>query len=154
MDAFAGREPADLRGWDDLEAFAAAGADYVIVVSTGGTGIFHASDVARHAADKRSGKTAFPLYVISDELGESPLISVETSTEEVLVAALFTSPERARAFRERAEHLNLPGSLGEIDTADGLRRHALVARQAGAGYAVIDPESGLTDAVPLDEFIQ
>jgi hypothetical protein len=34
-----------------------------------------------------------------------------------------------------------------------LRRHALVARQAGAGLAVIDPESGLTEAIPVEELI-
>jgi hypothetical protein len=35
-----------------------------------------------------------------------------------------------------------------------LRRHALVAQQAGAGYAVVDPESGLTDAIPIEELIR
>jgi hypothetical protein len=93
-----------------------------------------------------------PLYVISDEIGESPLISVER--EEVLVAPLFSSPERARAFREQASHLDLPDRLGSIEDREGLRRHALVARQAGAGYAVVDPESGLTEAIPIEELIR
>jgi hypothetical protein len=94
-----------------------------------------------------------PLYLISDEGGEAPLISVETEEGEVLVAALFSTPEKARVFRERAPHLDLPESLGAIDDEDGLRRHALVARQAGADYAVIDPESGLIKAIPVEELI-
>jgi hypothetical protein len=93
------------------------------------------------------------LYVISDERGEAPLISVETSGEEVLVAALFSSPQKARAFREKASHLDLPDRLGSIEDRGGLSRHALVARQAGAGYAVVDPESGLTEAIPIEELI-
>jgi hypothetical protein len=95
-----------------------------------------------------------PLYLMSDERGEAPLISVETGAEEVLVAALFSSPEKARAFREKAAHLDLPESTGSIEDRDGLRRHALVARQAGADYAVIDPESGLTEAIPIEELIR
>jgi hypothetical protein len=95
----------------------------------------------------------FPLYLMSDERGEAPLISVETDGEEVLVAALFSSPEKVRAFRGKASHLDLPESLGTIEDRDGLRRHALVARQAGADYAVIDPESGLTEAIPIEELI-
>jgi hypothetical protein len=35
-----------------------------------------------------------------------------------------------------------------------LRRHALVARQAGALYAVVDPESGLTEAIPIEDLIR
>jgi len=72
----------------------------------------------------------------------------------VFVAALFSAPEKARAFKERAAHLDLPDSLGTIDDADGLRRHALVAQQAGADYAVIDPESGHTEAVPVEELLR
>jgi hypothetical protein len=71
----------------------------------------------------------------------------------VLVAALFSTPKKTRAFRQRAAHLDLPDSLGKIDNEDGLRRHALVARQAGADYAVVDPESGLTEAIPIEELI-
>jgi hypothetical protein len=118
------------------------------VVSEAGTGLFHAGDVAQRAAE-----IPFPLYVISDERGEAPLISVEAGNE-VLVAALFSSPEKARAFREKASHLDLPDRLGSIEDRDGLRRHALVARQAGAGYAVVNPESGLTEAIPLEELIR
>jgi hypothetical protein len=72
----------------------------------------------------------------------------------VLVAALFSVPEKARAFKENASHLNLPDGLATIDDADGLRRHALVARQAGADYAVIDPEAGTIEAIPVEELIQ
>jgi hypothetical protein len=122
------------------------------VVSGSGTGLFHADDVAIKAAE-RAREIPLPLYLISDERGEAPLISVETEGGEVLVAALFSTPGKARAFRERATHLDLPGSLGTIEDEDGLRRHALVARQAGADYAVVDPESGLTEAIPVEELI-
>jgi hypothetical protein len=152
MDALAGLVPGELGDWGAVEVFAAAGEDYVLVVSGSGTGLFHASDVAIKAAE-RAREIPFPLYLISDERGEAPLISVETEEGEVLVAALFSTPERARAFREKAAHLDLPDSLGTIDDEDGLRRHALVARQAGADYAVVDPESGLTEAIPVEELI-
>ncbi len=152
MDALAGLVPKGLGDWGAVEVFAAAGEDYVLVVSGSGTGLFHASDVEITAAE-RAREIPFPLYLISDEGGEAPLISVETEMGEMLVAALFSTPEKARAFRERAAHLDLPESLGKIDDEDGLRRHALVARQAGADYAVIDPESGLTEAVPVEELI-
>jgi hypothetical protein len=152
MDALAGLVPGELGDWGAVEGFAVAGEDYVLVVSGSGTGLFHASDVAVKAAE-RAREIPFPLYLISDERGEAPLISVETEEGEVLVAALFSTPEKARAFRERADHLDLPDSLGTIDDEDGLRRHALVARQAGADYAVVDPESGLTEAIPVEELI-
>ena len=112
----------------------------------------HASDVAVKAAE-RAREIPFPLYIISDERGEAPLISVETEEGEVLVAALFSTPEKTRAFRQRAAHLDLPDSLGKLDDENGLRRHALVASQAGADYAVVDPESGLTEAIPIEELI-
>jgi hypothetical protein len=153
MGALAGLEPAEVPGWEAVEVYAASGQDYALIVSEGGTGLFHAADVAAHAAGE-AGEIPFPLYVISDERGESPLISVDTNGEEVLVAALFSSPEKARAFREQAAHLGLPNVLGSIDDRDGLRRHALVARQAGADYAVVDPESGLTEAIPVEELIR
>jgi len=152
MDALAGLVPGELGDWGAVEVFAAAGEDYVLVVSGSGTGLFHASDVAVRAAE-RAREIPFPLYLISEEMGEAPLISVETEEGEVLVAALFSTPEKARAFRERAAHLDLPDSLGQIDDEDGLRRHALVARQAGADYAVVDPESGLTEAISIEELI-
>jgi len=159
LSALSGLEPEELSGWDAIEVYAASGQDYVLVVSERGTGLFHASDVAARAADgleqvEGAGEIPFPLYLLSDERGESPLISVQTGEEagrETLVAALFTSPEKARAFRDRASHLGLPDLLGTIDDRDGLRRHALVARQAGAVYAVVDPESGLTEAIPIEE---
>jgi hypothetical protein len=150
MGALAGLEPAELSGWGAVEVYAASGQDYVLVVSERGTGLFHAGDVAARAAEE-AGEVPLPLYVISDERGESPLISVDAEGEEILVVALFSSPERARAFREKAEHLDLPDRLGSIEDRDGLRRHALVAREAGADYAVVDPESGPTEAIPVEE---
>ncbi len=148
-----GLVPRELADWGAVEAYAASGQDHVLVVSEGGTGLFHAEDVARRAAEA-AGEMPFPLYVISDERGEAPLISVGSGGEEILVAALFSSPQKARAFREKAAHLDLPDRLGNIEDQDGLRRHALVARQAGAGYAVVDPESGLSEAIPVEELIR
>lgn len=153
MDDFTGLEPRELKDWGIVEVFAGAGEDYVLVVSGGGTGLFHAGDVARKA-DEKAGEIPFPLYLFSDERGESPLISVGTDEGEMLVAALFSTPEKAQGFRERAAHLSLPDALGVIDDADGLRRHALVARQAGADYAVVDPDTGTTEAIPLEELIR
>jgi hypothetical protein len=153
MGALYGLEPEEIEDWEAVEVYAASGEDYVLVVSERGTGLFHAGDLAQRAAEKAE-EIPLPLYLMSDERGEAPLISVETGGEEVLVAALFSSPEKASAFREKASHLDLPESLGTIEDRDGLRRHALVARQAGAHYAVIDPESGLTEAIPIDELIR
>jgi hypothetical protein len=153
MEALSGLEPRRLGDWGAVEVYAASGADYLLVVSEKGTGLFHAGDVARRAAEA-VGEIPFPLYVIIDERGEAPLISVQTDGEEALVAALFSSSERAGAFRERASHLDLPESLGTIEDRDGLRRHALVAQQAEAVYVVIDPESGLTEAIPVEELIR
>lgn len=152
MSVFAGLEPRELLDWGTVEVFAAAGEDYVLVVSGSGTGLFHAGDVANRVAEK-ADDIPFPLYLLSDARGEAPLISVETDEGEVMVAALFSTPEKARVFRERAVHLDLPDGLGTIDDAEGLRRHALVARQAGADYAVIDPESGATEAIPVEDLI-
>jgi hypothetical protein len=152
MEALAGLAAAELSGWGAVEAYAASGQDYVLVVSERGTGLFHAADVAQRAVE--AAEVPLPLYVISDERGEAPLISVDTGGEEVLVAALFSTPEKAHVFREKASHLDLPDRLGNVDDRDGLRRHALVARQAGAEYAVVDPESGLTEAIPIEELIR
>ena len=153
MESFSGLEPRRLGDWGAVEVYAASGADYLLVVSERGTGLFHAGDVARRAAEA-VGEMPFPLYVISDERGEAPLISVQTDGEDALVATLFSSAEKAGTFRERASHLDLPESLGTIEDRDGLRRHALVAQQAGAAYAVIDPEAGLTEAIPVEELIR
>ena len=153
MDALAGLEAVEISGWGAVEDYAASGQDYVLVVSEEGTGLFHAWDVAQRAAEEVA-EIPLPLYVISDERGEAPLISVDAGGEEVLVAALFSSPERARAFREKASHLDLPDRLGHVEDQDGLRRHALVARQAGADYAVVDPEAGLTEAIPVEDLIR
>lgn len=148
----------ELADWRAVGAYAASGADYVLVVSGAGTGLFHAGDVARVAAE-RAAEIPLPLYLFSDERGEAPLISVQPGTEatnpsnEALVAALFSSPEKARAFRKRASHLELPGLLATIEDLDGLRRHALVAHDAGAVYAVIDPGPGHAEAIPIEDLI-
>ena len=152
MDAFVGLEPRELKDWGMVEVFAAAGEDYILVVSGDGTGLFHAGDIVHRAAEK-AGEIPFPLYLLTDAEGEAPLISVETDGGEVMVAALFSAPEKAYAFRERATHLDLPDKLGTIDNAEGLRRHALIARRARADYAVVDPESGTTEAIPIEDLI-
>jgi hypothetical protein len=153
MEDLSGLDPGKLSDWGSVEVFALSGADFVLVVSEKGAGLFHAGDVAQKA-EEMAGEISFPLYIISDERGEAPLITVEVEEGEVTVTSLFSSPENARDFRERASHLDLPDSLGTIDDRDGLRRHALVAREAGATYAVIDPASGLTEAIPVGELIE
>ena len=153
MEALSGLEPKEIGDWGAVEVYGASGEDFVLVISEVGTGLFHAGDVSQRAAEA-AAETPLPLYLMSDERGEAPLISVETGGEEVLVAALFSTPEKARAFRQKASYLDLPDNLGSIEDRDGLRRHALVARQAGADYAVIDPESGLTEAIPIEELIR
>jgi hypothetical protein len=153
MEDLSGLDPRELSDWSSVEVFALSGADFVLVVSEIGAGLFHAGDVAQKA-EEMARDIPFPLYIISDERGEAPLITVEVEEGEVLVASLFSSPENARNFRHRASHLDLPDSLGTIDDRDGLRRHALVAREAGATYAVIDPASGLTEALPVEELIE
>ena len=50
--AFSGLEPKEIGDWGAVEVFAASGEDYVLVVSEGRTGLFHAGDVARRAAEK------------------------------------------------------------------------------------------------------
>ncbi|HEX2728866.1 MAG TPA: hypothetical protein VHM16_03870 [Rubrobacteraceae bacterium] len=152
LPALSGLDPRELSGWRDVEEYAASGPDYLLVVSSEGAGLFHAGDVARVAAE-RADEIPLPLYVISDPSGEAPLVSVETGEVTTLVAVLFSAPERAKAFRERAAHLNLPDRLGEIVDAEGLRRHARVARRAGASHAVIDPESGMAEAIPVEDLI-
>src|ERR687890_2495113 len=153
MESLSGLDPRELSDWGSVEVFALSGADYVLVVSERGAGLFHAGDVAQKA-EEMAGEIPYPLYMISDERGEAPLITVEVDEGEVLVATLFSSSEHARDFRQRASHLDLPDTLGTIDDRDGLRRHALVAREAGATYAVIDPASGLTEAIPVEELIE
>ncbi len=152
MEDLSGLDPRELSDWAAVEDFALSGADFVLVVSEAGAGLFHPDDVA-HRASEMAGEIPFPLYVISDEVGEAPLISVEVEEGEVLVAALFSSPEKASDFREMAPHLDLPDNLGTIEDRDGLRRHALIAREAGATYAVVDPASGLTEAILIEELI-
>jgi hypothetical protein len=153
MDDLSGLDPRELPDWGAVEVYALSGADFVLVVSEMGAGLFHAGDVAQKA-EEMAGEIPFPLYMFSDERGEAPLVSVEVDDGEVLVAALFSSPESASDFRELAAHLDLPGSLGTIEDRDGLRRHALIAREAGATYAVVDPTSGLTEAIPIEELLE
>ena len=153
MEGLSGLDPRQLPDWTSVEDFALSGAGFLLVVSGAGAGLFHAEDVAQKARELE-GEIPFPLYLISDERGEAPLISVEVDDGEVLVAALFSSQENARDFRERAAHLDLPDGHGLIEDRDGLRRHALVAREAGAAYAVLDPASGLTEAIPIEELIE
>ncbi len=152
MDALSALEPRPLTDWGAVEVFASAGEGYVLVVSESGTGLFHAEDVARRAVEA-SGEITFPIYIISDERGEAPLITVETDGGEILVTALFTGAEKARAFREAAAHLDLPDGLGVVDDAGGLARHARIAKEAGAEYAVLDPETGLAEAIPIEELM-
>jgi hypothetical protein len=152
MESLSGLDPRQLPDWPSVEDFALSGAAYLLVVSERGAGLFHSEDVAQKAQDS-AGEIPYPLYMISDERGEAPLISVEVDDGEALVAALFSSREKAREFRERAAHLDLPDGHGTIEDRDGLRRHALVARDAGADYVVIDPASGLTEAIPIQELI-
>ena len=126
------------------------------MVTDHGTGLFHTEDLALRLSGEPPEAVdtpGFPHNLLADERGESPLVSVEDEEGELLVAALFTSPERAGAFRDKASHLELPGSLGTIEDADGLRRHALIARRTGASYVVIDPEAGETEAIPVEELI-
>jgi hypothetical protein len=153
MEDLSGLDTRQLPDWSSVEDFALSGADYLLVVSEGGAGLFHAEDVAQ-MVQELADEIPFPLYLISDERGEAPLLSVEVDDGEVLVAALFSSRQKARDFRERAAHLDLPDSHGTIEDRDGLRRHALVARVSGATYAVVDPASGLTEAIPMEELIE
>ena len=150
MESLSGLDPRQLPDWPSVEDFALSGAAYLLVVSERGAGLFYSEAVAQKAQEL-AGEIPYPLYMISDERGEAPLISVEVDDGEVLVAALFSSREKAREFRTRAAHLDLPDSHGTIEDGDGLRRHALVARDAGADYVVVDPSSGLTEAIPIQE---
>src|ERR671920_1137820 len=118
MESLSGLDPRELSDWGSVEVFALAGADFVLVVSERGAGLFHAGDVAQKA-EEMAGEIPFPLFMISDEGGEAPLISVEVEEGEVLVAALFSSHEGARNFRERAAHLSLPDSLGKVEDSEG-----------------------------------
>ena len=72
MAALSGLELWELGDWRTMEVFASAGEDYVLVVSRGGIGLFHAGDVALRAAE-RAGEIPLPLYLLSDERGEAPV---------------------------------------------------------------------------------
>ncbi|MGH3090525.1 MAG: hypothetical protein ACRDSJ_24875 [Rubrobacteraceae bacterium] len=153
MGSLSNLEPKELEDWRAVERYASSGADYVLVVTERGTGLFYASDISAHISEA-TDEFSFPLHFFTDEAGESPLISVEQGGETLLVVALFTSVDRAESFRAGASRLDLPKTLGTIWDRDGLRRHALVAKNAGADYAVFDPESGLTEAITLDELVE
>jgi len=153
MGSFFGLEPRELAGWEEVRDYASSGPDYVLVLSEAGAGLFHAEDLAAHAC-ARAGELPLPLYVYASEGGGSPLVRVEHGGEELLVAPLFTSPGRAGAFRERARHLDLPEGLGSVRDREGLRRHALLAREAGARYVVLDPGEGPSRALPVEELIR
>ena len=153
MEALSGLEPRELPDRAAVEAYAASGPEYVLVVSEKATGLFHAGDVVRHVLEEKRSPQ-FPLYLFTDAGGESPLISVDDDNGPLLVAALFSSPEKARSFKSQAAHLDLPDSLGTIEDADGLGRHARIAQRAGADYAVVDPGTGLTEAIPVEEWIR
>ena len=152
LEAMVGLEAWELPDWAAIGDYAANGGEYILVVTEQGTGLFFSEDVTQYAVREKE-RIPYPLYLFSDEKGEAPLISVEDEDGPLLVATLFSSPENARKFREQAAHLELPGHLGTIDDAGGLSRHALIARQAGAHYAVVDPESGTTEAIPLEDLI-
>ncbi|MBX6764038.1 MAG: hypothetical protein K6T51_11615 [Rubrobacteraceae bacterium] len=152
LDAFAGLWPEPLEGWGEVEEYASAGEDYLLVVTEAGAGIFFAEDVLHLVAERRA-ELPFPLYVLTDEEGVSPLVSVQSGGRDVLVAALFSSPEKALGFRERVPRLELPEYVGKIQNPEGLSRHAMIARRAGADYAVVDPEGGSSEAIPIEELI-
>ncbi|QIN78001.1 hypothetical protein GBA65_05125 [Rubrobacter marinus] len=152
LEALSGLEPRVLPGWAAVEVFASAGEGYVLVVSEAGTGLFYAG-TSRAARPNPPGDDVSRLPHLRRE-GEAPLLTVETDGGEVLVTALFTSTEKATAFRDAAPHLDLPEGLGVIDDAGGLVRHARIAREAGAEYAVFDPETGLAEAIPIEELMR
>src|SRR5919107_2683754 len=95
MEDLSGLDPRALSDWSAVESFALSGARYVLLLSERGAGLFHAGDVAQKA-EELAGGLPFRLYIISDEGGEAPLVSVEVEEGEVLVAPLFSSPGNAR----------------------------------------------------------
>src|SRR5918994_7182236 len=104
MEELSGLAPRALSDWGAVESFALSGPDYVLVLSERGAGLFHAGDVAQKA-EELAGEIPFPLYIISDEGGEAPLVSVEVEAGGVLGAPPFRSPEKAGDFRPKAAHL-------------------------------------------------
>src|SRR3712207_1937862 len=105
MEDLSGLDPGKLSDWGSVEVFALSGADFVLVVSEKGAGLFHAGDVAQKA-EEMAGEIPFPLYIISDERGEAPLITVEVEEGEVMVATLFSSREHARDLDRKSTRLN------------------------------------------------
>src|SRR5215217_8906798 len=49
MEKLSGLDPRELSDWGSVEDFALSEADYLLVVSEGGAGLFHAKDVAQKA---------------------------------------------------------------------------------------------------------
>src|SRR5215203_3024808 len=64
MESLSGLDPRELSDWGSVEDFALSGADFVLVVSERGAGLFHAEDVARKTQEL-AGEIPFPLYLIS-----------------------------------------------------------------------------------------
>src|SRR5688572_8373490 len=103
MADLSGLDPRELSDWGSVEAFGLCGADVGGVVCERGAGLCHDGDVAQKE-EEMAGEIPFPLYMIANERGEAPLITVEVEEGEVMVASLFSSPENARDFRDRASH--------------------------------------------------
>ena len=51
MESLSGLDPRELSDWNSVEDFALSGADFVLVVSDRGAGLFHAGDVAQKAEE-------------------------------------------------------------------------------------------------------
>src|ERR687886_1051301 len=68
MGDLSGLDPRELPDWGAVEDFALSGADFVLVVSETGAGLFHADDVAQRASEM-AGEIPLPLYLFSDERG-------------------------------------------------------------------------------------
>src|SRR5688500_18611603 len=61
MAELSGLDPRERSDWGSVEAFALSGADFVLVVSERGAGLFLAGDVAQKA-EEMAGAIPFPLY--------------------------------------------------------------------------------------------
>src|ERR671910_2397582 len=51
MEDLSGLDPRELPDWGSVEVFGLSGTDYLLVVSEGGAGLFHAGDVAQKARE-------------------------------------------------------------------------------------------------------
>src|ERR687890_1489217 len=81
MESLSGLDPRRLPDWVSVESFARSGAAFLLVVSERGAGLFHSEDVAQKAQES-AREIPYPLYMISDERGEAPLITVEVDDGE------------------------------------------------------------------------